>query len=93
MKQAASTVRAPMAVTSRPESGIASRDPTAMNSRANPRPRSEAPRSSRTAGIRETQVANSPPLAAKTNRVAQTARPTSNSSAARAADASLTGPP
>ncbi len=74
-----STARAPTAATSRPENGIASSEPTAMNSRANPSPRSSAPRSSRTAGSREAQVANSPPLAAKTSRVAQADRRTSSS--------------
>jgi hypothetical protein len=78
--QVTSTRRAPTRVTRRPESGIAASDPTATNSSAKPRPRSVAPMSSRTAGMRDTQVAKSPPLAAKTKRVAQVARPTSNSS-------------
>ena len=75
--QASITARAPTAETSRPENGMAASDPTAMNSKAKPRPRSLAPRSSLIAGRREIQVANSPPLTAKTTRVAHTARRTS----------------
>ena len=47
-----------------------------MNSSAKPRPRSSACRSSRTAGIRDAQVANSIPLDANTTRTAHACRRT-----------------
>ena len=74
--QNAITRRAPTRSTSRPENGIATSDPTAANSSANPSPRSSASRLSRTAGIRATQPAKSAPLAANTIRVAQACRRT-----------------
>ena len=80
--QTTRTVRAPTPATSRPENGIAISDPTAMNSSAKPRPRSSACRSSRTAGMRDAQVANSIPLDANTTRTAHACRRTEGGAAA-----------
>ncbi len=73
MTQTAMTRRSPIQAMKRLDSGIAISEPTAVNSKAKPSPLASASSRSRTAGMREAQVANSPPLPANTTRVAQIA--------------------